>query len=303
MASIESLPPDSAVQPRRSQSTAFVFAGGGSLGAIEVGMLRELVRHGECPTCVVGSSAGAINAAYFAGSPNSEGIAKLESLWRQIRRQDIMPFSMHGLFDLVFRHRPHLVEAGALRALLEKNFPFARIEQAVIPLHVVATEVLSGSEVVLSSGPVVDAILASTAIPGVFPPVRIGNMDLVDGGVADNTPISVAIRLGVTRIIVLSAGFACSLQAPPASAIAQALHALTLVIARQLVRDLAFYATRADIFVVPPLCPLHVSPYDYTQCGSLIDQAAAITRDWLDSGGLDHAFVPDELQQYSPEPG
>jgi NTE family protein len=303
MSSIEISLHDPAAEPRRAQPTAFVFAGGGSLGAIEVGMLRELILHGEYPTCVVGSSAGAINAAYFAGSPNIAGIAKLESLWRGIRRQDVMPFSMRGLFDLVFRHSPHVVEATALRALLEKNFPFARIEQAALPLHIVATEVLSGSEVVISSGPVVDAVLASTAIPGVFPPVRIGNMDLVDGGVADNTPISVAVKLGVTRIIVLSAGFACSLQAPPASAIAQALHALTLVIARQLVRDLEFYATRADIVVVPPLCPLHVSPYDYTQCGSLIDLAAAHTRAWLDSGGLEDRFIPDELRQHSHEAG
>lgn len=302
MSSIETSLPEAPAEPRRAPPTAFVFAGGGSLAAIEVGMLRELIKRGEFPTCVVGSSAGAINAAYFAGSPNREGVAKLESLWRRIRRQDVMPFSMHGLFDLVFRHRPHLVEATALRTLLEKHLPFTRIEQAAMPLHIVATEVLSGNEVVISSGPVVEAILASTAIPGVFPPVRIGGMELVDGGVADNTPISVAIRLGATRIIVLSAGFACSLKAPPASAIAQALHALTLVIARQLVRDLEFYATRADIFVVPPLCPLDTSPYDYTQCDRLIEQAAANTRDWLDRGGLEQAFIPDQLRQHSHAP-
>ncbi|MGF6595757.1 NTE family protein [Paraburkholderia sp. GAS448] len=278
--------------------TAFVFAGGGSLGAIEVGMLRELLAQGEHPGFVVGASAGAINAAYFAGRPDSDGVATLEALWRKIRRQDIMPLSMLGLLSMILRTRPHLVEAHALRVLLEKHLTYERIEQALLPLHIVATDLLAGHEVVLSSGPVVNAVLASAAIPGVFPPVRIDGVDLVDGGVASNTPIAAAIKLGATRIIVLPAGFACALHAPPTSAIAQAMHALTLVIARQLVRDLEYYGTRAQIYVVPPLCPLDISPYDYTQCAQLIERAAQNTRAWLDDGGLDQAFIPGELRDH-----
>ena len=76
--------------------TAFVFAGGGSLGAIEVGMLRELLDHGVHPGCVIGASAGAINAAYFAGRPDVDCVAMLELLWCRIRRRDIMPFTMLG---------------------------------------------------------------------------------------------------------------------------------------------------------------------------------------------------------------
>jgi NTE family protein len=279
--------------------TAFVFAGGGSLGAIEVGMLRELLERGERPGFAVGASAGAINAAYFAGRPDAEGVAMLEALWTKIRRQDIMPLSMLGLLAMVLRSRPHLVEANALRVLLKKHLSYERVEQATLPLHIVATDMLDGREVVLSSGPVVDAVLASAAIPGVFPPVRINGMDLVDGGVANNTPISAAVALGATRIIVLPAGFACALRKPPGSAIAQALHALTLVIARQLVRDLEFYSTRAQIYVVPPLCPLDVSPYDYTQCAQLIERAAQKTRAWLADGGLDRAFIPGELHEHA----
>ncbi|MFM0339873.1 patatin-like phospholipase family protein [Paraburkholderia fungorum] len=299
MSSIHSPAADSPANPLRAPLTAFVFAGGGSLGAIEVGMLRELLKRGEHPGCVVGASAGAINAAYFAGNPNVDGVAMLEALWCRIRRQDIMPFSMLGLLDMVLRRRPHLVEATALRQLLEKNLSFARVEHAALPLHIVATEMLSGGEIVISSGPVVDAVLASAAIPGVFPPVRIDGVDLVDGGVANNTPISVAVGLGATRIVVLPAGFACALRSPPNSAIAQAMHALTLVIARQLVRDLEFYTPRADIYVVPPLCPLDISPYDYTQCDRLIDRAAEKTRVWLDDGGLERVFIPGELRQHA----
>ena len=164
--------------------------------------------------------------------------------------------------------------------------------QAALPRHIVATDMLSGDEIVLSSGPAVNAVLASAAIPGVFPPVRLDGVDLIDGGVANNTPISLAITLGATSIIVLPAGFACALHALTRSAIAQALHALTLVIARQLVRDLEFYSTRAQIYVVPPLCPLDVSPYDYTRCAQLIERAAQTTRAWLSDGGLERALIP-----------
>ncbi|KDB10650.1 Patatin [Burkholderia sp. lig30] len=291
------------MNPDPVPSTAFVFAGGGSLGAIEVGMLRELIASGERPDCVVGASAGAINAAYFAGRPDEEGVAMLAALWGRIRRQDVMPFSMMGLLSMVLRNRTHLVEARALRVLLEQNLPYRRIEQAALPLHIVATDMLNGREVVLSAGPVVDAVQASAAIPGVFPPVRIGDMELVDGGVANNTPISVAVALGVKRIVVLPAGFACALRTPPRSAIAHATHALTLVIARQLVRDLELYAARVQIHVVPPLCPLEVSSYDYSQCAELIDRAARTTRAWIEDGGLACSAIPSALLEHDHAAG
>ncbi len=133
-------------------------------------MLRELLERGEHPGCVVGASAGAINAAYFAGQPDGGGVAMLEALWCKIRRQDIMPLSMLGLLAMILRSRAHLVEANALRQLLETHLSYERIEQATLPLHIAATDMLTGDEIVLSTGPVVNAVLASAAIPGVFPP-------------------------------------------------------------------------------------------------------------------------------------
>jgi len=98
--------------------TAFVFAGGGSLGAVEVGMLRELIRAGVRPDLVVGASAGAINAAYFAGAPDAKGVSDLQDLWCTIRRRDVMPFSFTSLFRLLLQRQEHLVHNGALRRLL-----------------------------------------------------------------------------------------------------------------------------------------------------------------------------------------
>ncbi|MEO8279564.1 MAG: patatin-like phospholipase family protein [Ideonella sp.] len=283
------MPDPTAPCPSAPKRTAFVFAGGGSLGAIEVGMLRELLYSGIRPDFVIGASAGAINASFFAGMPSDEGVMRLEKLWREIRRRDIMPFGVWSLLKLFLRRQEHLVDNGALRRLLERCLGYGAIERAAIPLHVAASDRLSGDEVILSSGSVVDAVLASSAIPGVFPPVRIAGRELVDGGVSSNTPVSAAVRLGATHIVVLPAGFACALQVPPRGLVAQTLHAVSLVVSRQLVHDIERHSDRVRISVVPPLCPLDISSYDYAQCGAMIDRAALTTRQWLAGGGLEAA--------------
>lgn len=282
-----------------SHTTAFVLAGGGSLGAVEVGMLRELLAWGEkAPAFVVGASAGAINGAYFAANPTPEGVAQLEQIWGGIRRQDLFPFNLGSLLRMLAR-RAYLVESAGLRRLLELHLPYARLRDAAIPIHIVASDMVTGDEVLLSDGPVVDAVLASTAIPGVFPPVRVDGRLLVDGGVANNTPISTAIRLGATRIIVLPTGFACAIKQVPTAAIGRAMHALSLLVARQLVQDAERFASSVELRIVPSLCPLDCSPYDYSAARQLIQRAAETTRAWLEGGGLERAGAPMELQPHS----
>ena len=273
--------------------TAFVLAGGGSLGAVEAGMLRALMEHGEKADFVVGSSAGAFNGAYFAADPTQAGVAKLEAIWRGLKREHIFPFSLKKLFGFLWR-RDHLVESHGLRRILEDNLPYERLEQASIPIHVVATDLITGDEVVLSSGSAVDAVLASAAIPGVFPTVLIDGRELVDGGVTNNTPISTALMLGADRIVVLPTGFACGLTRAPSGAIATALHSLNLLVARQLANDIERYAQRARLHVVPTLCPLEISSYDYSGCADLIDRASDTTKQWIQHGGL---------QRTSSDPG
>jgi NTE family protein len=209
--------------------TAFVFAGGGSLGAVQVGMLRELMSRGVSADFVVGSSVGAMNASYFASAPNPAGIEKLEKIWRAVRRHDVFPVTLRSVLGLLGRP-DNLIDPSNLRRFLERHIPFPNLEDAMIPVHVIATS-LGGSAVCLSSGPAIDAIMASAAIPGAFPLVRIGEDHLMDGAVASNTQILTAAKLGATRIIAFPAGFACSVHTPPSGAIARALHAITLLIA------------------------------------------------------------------------
>jgi NTE family protein len=261
--------------------TAFVLAGGGSLGAVQVGMLKALSQQGIVPDFVVGASVGAINGAYYAVSPDAVGIAHLERIWLRLRSADVFPFSMLGTALCLLGHRAHLALPHRLRALIDAELPYRRLEDARIPCHVVASDVLDGSEVTLSSGDVLPALLASAAIPAVFPPVTIDGRALMDGGIASNTPISAAFALGASRIIVLPTGMPCALSAPPRGAVAIGLHALNLLAMRQLLADVDRYADRCELQVIPPLCPLTVTTYDFARTRELIERAEAATRDWL----------------------
>ena len=279
-------------------STAIVLAGGGSFGAVQAGMLRALVAHGLVPDLIVGSSVGAINGAYFAGDPSAGGVARLEAIWRGLRRSEVFPLAWRGVLGLHGDHN-HAVESSGLRRLLTQHLAYERLEHARVPLHVVATDQLSGDTVRLSSGPVVDAVLASCAIPGIFAPLAWDGRFLIDGAISSNTPISVAIELGMQRVIVLPTGFACALDAPPRGAIASALHAITLLIVHQLVREFERHQAQAHIVVVPPLCPLTASPYDFSQAGELIDRAADQTQHWLEHGGLTREHLPGALRAHA----
>lgn len=279
--------------------TAFVFAGGGSFGAVQVGMLDALVRRGVRADVIVGSSVGALNGAYFAGNPTLDGVRRLEAIWRGLRRRDVFPVGWRSLLGFLYR-RDFLVASDALRALVENNLGYENLEDAKIPIHIVATNILTGGTVVLSQGSAAQAIIASAAIPVVFPPVQFTDLYLADGAVSSNTPVSAAVARGARRLIVLPTGYACALEKPPRGAVANALHALTLLIARQLTAELQeLEGTGIDYFVLPPLCPLSGSPYDFSQTAALIERAVQVTDAWIDEGGLERPNVHAQLSTHT----
>jgi NTE family protein len=164
---------------------------------------------------------------------------------------------------------------------------------------VVCADLVTGQEVVLSRGAIVEAVLASAAIPGVFPPVAVDGRWLVDGAVAASTPIATAIRLGAARLIVLPAGFACATRRVARGALARAMHAITLLGAGQLLQDFERYQAVAAIHIVPPLCPVQHSSYDYAHAAELIERGRESTRAWLASGGLSRREFPAPLHAHA----
>jgi NTE family protein len=204
--------------------------------------VQALTEHGVVADMLVGTSVGAVNAAWLAGSEmGPDAIGQLGEVWLRTRRQDVFPLRpIAGLFGFTGR-TDHLVAPNGLRSLLRRNLSIERLEDATVPVTVIATEVTTGTEVALSSGDAADAVTASAAIPGVFPPVHIGQQVLMDGGVANNTPISHAISLGADTIWVLSTGYACGLAKPPRSALGMLLQAATLLMQRRLMIDVERY--------------------------------------------------------------
>ncbi|HEX9474027.1 MAG TPA: patatin-like phospholipase family protein [Steroidobacteraceae bacterium] len=277
---------------------AFVLAGGGSLGAVQAGMLVELIAADVRPDLIVGVSAGALNGAFLAFDPSPSTVERIAELWRQISTREALGLSWQSLLGVVGL-RGHIADARGLRRLLDRELPYREFSASQVQLHIVAADEATGAEVLLNNGSVAEAVLASTAIPGVFAPVVIAGRRLVDGVVASGTPIATAVRLGATRLIVLPCGFTCVEQAVPRHAVGRAMHAINLLGARQLRQDFEHYAERVCLRLVPPLCPLGQSSYDYSRGAALIAAARETTRRWLDDGGLDRDGFPPELRPHS----
>jgi NTE family protein len=262
---------------------AFVLAGGASLGAIQVGMLRALYERGIAPDVIVGTSAGALNGAFIASRPQTVATADaLAQIWRDLRRGQVFPLNpLTGLLGFLGA-RDHLVPDSGLRRLIARHVQCEQLEELAVPLHVVAVDAITGEELRLSHGSLLDAVLASAAIPAVLPPVPWKDRTLMDGGVANNTPISHAVELGARRIYVLPTGYACALEEPPGGALAVALHAISLLTQRRLIEDIERHRSDTRLIVLPPPCPLRIQPIDFGHADELIARALHGAREFLD---------------------
>jgi NTE family protein len=285
---------------RKTSPVAFVLSGGAGLGAIQVGMLLALYERGIAPDLIVATSAGAINGAFIATRPQTVGTADaLAATWRGVRRGQVFPLNpVSGLLGFVGA-RAHLVPDSGLRRLVEDHVQAEQLEDLPIPLHVVAVDIVTGEEALLSTGPLVEAVVASSAIPAVMPPVPWENRKLMDGGVANNTPISHAIALGAREIYVLPTGHACALERAPGTALGMALHALSLLTHSRLVTDIELHRNDAKLVVLPPPCPLAIAPIDFGHARQLIDRSAQDARAFLDGGGAERPPIRMRMHRHA----
>jgi NTE family protein len=265
-------------------TVGFVMSGGASLGAIQAGMLKALYERGIAPDVIVGTSVGAINGAYIASRPPTLETARgLGEVWRGVHRAEVFPFNPATALIGFAGRRNYAVPNGALRRLIRRQLEFDRLEEAPVPLHVIAVDLFTGRELRLSEGPAVDAVLASSAIPGVFEPVEWEHTELIDGGVANNTPISHALELGCDRIYVLPTGSACALTDAPHGTLGMAVHAMALLVHQRLSAEIEQMGDDARITVLTPPCPITVQPTDFSHADELIGRGYAEAVEALDS--------------------
>ena len=185
---------------------AFVLGGGGVLGATQVGMLRALLEQGITPDLVLGTSVGALNGALIAADPSPVAVGTLSELWSTLSEAGVFSSSLFSQAARLARHGTHLHSAAPLRRLLEQHLPVARIEELPVQFQCVAAEVEGARAVWFAEGPIVDAVLASCAVPGLLPPMRIGSEHYMDGGLVHSIPLGRALLLQAREIYVLQVG-------------------------------------------------------------------------------------------------
>jgi len=193
-------------------TTAFVLGGGGVLGAVEVGMLRALLERGIVPDLVLGTSVGALNGAMVAREPELGVVDKLTAMWHGAGRPGgSQPQQVYGDRPLRTVRRAvstgtHLWSARPLRQALEEEFGDLTFEDLSVPLQVCAASIERAAEHWFDSGPLVEAVVASAAVPGLLPPAKVGDEHYLDGGIVNSIPLARAVRLGADRVFVLQVG-------------------------------------------------------------------------------------------------
>ncbi len=255
-------------------TVAFVLAGGGSLAATHVGMLRALTESGIVPDLVVGTSAGAINAFRFATDPTEDGLVRLKDLWHGLRRKDVFPINPRDIVAGLIGRRDGFVSPDRLRAFLVDQVGDLRLEDAKLPVHIVATDLAEGEPVVISGGPAVPALLASAAMPGVFPPVVLDGRSLIDGAITADTPIRQAEMLGATEIYVLPTVGPKAPRQLPKGAVAVMIRAIDQMFGHVVSTDIA--SVRANVTVLPAPPTTALSPFDFRSTDRMIDESYAM---------------------------
>lgn len=258
---------------------AYVFGGGGAFGSIQVGQLRALARTDIKPDLVVGTSVGSLNATIVAETPDAAA-DRLAAFWALVRREDVFGSVATTMLNLASL-RPALADSTPLRELLERSTPSRDFSDLQLPLTAVAADTATGHHVELREGDLLSALMASTAIPGIFPPVEREGRRLIDGGVLANVPIGVAAEQGAQTIVVLDCGFNLFGPRTDPTLPHALLRAAAIMVAGQVRRDLNLYQDRTILYV-PGKWPPAGMPYDFSKSLENSTESYQVASKWLE---------------------
>lgn len=251
----------------RAPRTALVLGGGGARGAVEVGLYRALVELGIRIDFVLGSSIGAVNGALIAAGLSAD---ELEDYWRAIRTRDVI--GSRWQFLRLLTGASSLFSNHHLRNLLRSRLPVRSFRDLRIPLAIVATDLETGETVVLTEGDLIEAILASTALPGLFPAMPWQGRTLVDGGLSNNVPIDLAVERGAERVIGVLCGCAKGLPDQP-SLVSVLGQSFSLAINARFRCDVRLYQPRVELHILEPCLEPNLELLDFDRGWMLIEPA------------------------------
>jgi NTE family protein len=188
-------------------TTAFVLGGGGVLGAVEVGMAKALLERGIVPDMVLGTSVGALNGALLAAGPLDGVVDRLERLWATAASgRQVYSSGAVTRLTRAMRTGTHLYSSQPLRDMVARELGEVTFEDLPTPFQCCAASIERAGEHWFSTGRVVDAVVASAAVPGLLPPAVVDGEHFLDGGIVNSIPVGRAHALGADRIFVLQVG-------------------------------------------------------------------------------------------------
>ena len=290
---------------RRPRRTAFVLSGGGNLGALQVGMARALFERRIEPDLVLGCSVGAVNGAAIAADPSLAMVGRMQEMWRGLGEENVMPAGLFPAVQLA-RKGVSIHDNVGLRRVIESVLPGKHFDDLVVPFQCVATALVEGTETWFEHGPVVDPIVASSAIPAVYPPVTIDGVQYLDGAIVNDVPVSRAVALGCDRIFVLHVGAWDRPRPEPKRPIDMATYAYWLARRSRFQRDLASIPSNIEVLVLPPGSTPVIKYNDFGHSDEMITTAYQATAAFLDAADADHAndlaaAVPHVRQEDRPK--
>jgi NTE family protein len=260
----------------------YVLGGGGSLGAVQVGMLQALAEHDVPPDIVTGTSVGSLNGAVLALDPRSAA-NRLSHLWPRMSRERVFPGGLLAQARTLQHTRTHLFPSTGLAAVIS-DFIGAGLAFAdlALPFAAITTDIATARPHVLRDGLLLPALLASAAIPGIFPPVELGPVRLYDGGLVANVPMRQAVAMGARSLIVLDCNFPGNIPEVSGS-IAEVLFYTAMVTMRsQAILEAPLVAMDVPVIYLHGPEPQRISPLDFRKTGTLIETAYEAARMFLD---------------------
>ncbi len=241
--------------------TALVLCGGGSRGAVEVGLYRALIELDIRFDLIVGTSVGAINgAAIVGGMPPGE----LAEIWLALKPRELFRVNPQLWTRLLWADS--LYDHAPLRRFLQRRLLAQTFEALKVPLIVTGTSVQTGELIALRRGALLDAVMASVSMPGLFPPQLLGGVQLVDGGVSANVPLEVALTEGDLRAVRMLRASGQPGSRLPADRPTGARHRDR----RKYLADLDYYGTKLTMVrITPPIPDVHL--LDFSRTAELIE--------------------------------
>ena len=256
---------------------AFVLSGAGAFGSVQVGMLEALHAAGVRPDLVVGTSAGALNGAMVAADPASAS-ARLRPLWASADRSTTFGVGTAQALIRMLGRRPSLARPDHLRSLIDRHLPAGTFEDLVLPFGAVATDLSTGEPAVLRSGALGPALMASSAVPGLFPAVDLDGLVFVDGGVSANVPIRQAFALGARSAVVLDATPALAATGRAASSVPGAwMQAMGLMVRNQRAHAVDELMSRFPVATLPSVTPSDLGTFNFDRNVELMDLSRRAT--------------------------